>query len=95
MRHFPQIFSDETLGQFDTTELDEARIALSIPIISTYIHPLVCGPVLMSHPLDLQSFPNNNGAVAHVGAPAPNVEVKLLDVHDDSIEQGLDPCGEV
>lgn len=66
-----------------------------MPIVSTYSHPLVCGPVLMLHPLDLQSFPHRKGTVAHIGGPAPNVEVKLGGVDDSSVEQGLDPFGEV
>ncbi|GJJ12182.1 hypothetical protein Clacol_006423 [Clathrus columnatus] len=81
--------------QFDGTEIDQARVSLSVPILSTYSHPLVCGPVLMTHPLDLQSFPTESGSIAHVGAPAPNIEVKLVGIDDKSVEQGNDPSGEL
>jgi len=53
---------------------------------------------MASHPLDLQSFPGDSEphiTVAHVGPPAPNVEVKLVGVLDTSVEKGGDPTGDV
>jgi long-chain acyl-CoA synthetase len=76
----------------DAAELETARIALYIPIVSAYSHPLVCGPITSSHPLDLQSFPTSAESVTHVGPPSPNIEAKLVEV-DSSIEQGGDPTG--
>ncbi|KAG5354182.1 Long-chain-fatty-acid--CoA ligase 1 [Termitomyces sp. J132] len=71
-----------------------ARIALSIPIVNAYTHPLVPGPVLASHPFDLQDFPALKDAlVAHVGPPGVNIEAKLIDVDDAKVEAGGDPTG--
>lgn len=73
-----------------------ARIALSVPLINTFTHPLVAGPVLASHPFDLQDFTHkgeSESVIAHVGPPSVNVEVKLIGVEDDKVEDGGDPVG--
>ena len=83
-----------------------SRVALSVPLVNAYSHSLVSGPVLASHPLDLQVFPNeptssNKSAaenyaftyLAPVGPPAINVETKLSGVDDDAVENGADPIG--
>jgi long-chain acyl-CoA synthetase len=77
-----------------------ARIALSVPFVNSHIHPLVAGPVLASHPLDLQIFPSPPknttdpfAYAAHVGPPSVNAEVKLINVQDKSVENGEDPVG--
>ena len=78
--------------------MEPARIAFSIPIVYAHTHPLVCGPVMASHPLDLQSFPGDPDpqvTMAHVGPPAPNVEVKLVGVLEASVEKGGDITGDV
>ncbi|KAI0080591.1 acetyl-CoA synthetase-like protein [Panus rudis PR-1116 ss-1] len=95
-------------GPLEAESLMPARIALSVPIVNAYIHPAVSGPVLASHPLDLQSFPptppvasgkasaSDNFAFAYqapVGPPTINAEVKLAGVDDDSVEKGEDPVG--
>lgn len=71
-----------------------ARIALSVPLVNCYHHALAAGPVLASHPLDLQDFSQHSGAVvAHVGPPSVNIETKLVDVEDERVERGADPVG--
>lgn len=53
---------------------------------------------MVSHPLDLQTFPGDvepRLTLAHVGPPAPNVEVKLVGVLESSVETGGDFVGEV
>ncbi|KAF8590544.1 acetyl-CoA synthetase-like protein [Ramaria rubella] len=85
-------------GRLETAAMEPARVAFSVPIVSAYSHPLVCGPVMASHPLDLQSFPGDSEphfTVAHVGPPATNVEVKLVGVLDSSVEKGGDPTGDL
>ncbi|KIJ44134.1 hypothetical protein M422DRAFT_67748 [Sphaerobolus stellatus SS14] len=85
-------------GELETAELENARVAFSVPIVMTYSHPLACGPVLASHPLDLQAFPASMapGAFkAHFGPPAPNVEAKLVRVDDAIVDAGADPEGEL
>jgi long-chain acyl-CoA synthetase len=76
-----------------------ARIALSVPLIHTYTHPAVAGPVLATHPLDLQFFPARAGDafadVVPVGPASVNVEVKLAGVDDAAVEGGADPAGEL
>jgi len=73
------------------------RVALSVPLVNAHTHPLVAGPVLSSHLLDLQDFsdPSRPDEVAHTGAPSVNVEVKLKGVNDDAVENGADPVGKV
>lgn len=78
--------------------MSPARIALSVPLINSYTHPLVPGPVLASHPLDLQDFPplvNDalSSPIAHVGPPSVNTEVKLVGLDDSLVEAGADPSG--
>ncbi|KAF7321822.1 Acetyl-CoA synthetase [Mycena kentingensis (nom. inval.)] len=70
--------------------LRPARAALSVPIINCFSHPLVAGPVLASHALDLQDL---GLPTAHSGPPSVNVEVKLVGVVDDLVEEGGDPRG--
>lgn len=73
--------------------LTPARIALSVPLVNCYAHPLVAGPALASHPLDLQDFAVPAGSVAHVGPPSINLEAKLVGVEDAPVENGADPVG--
>ncbi|KAG6886016.1 hypothetical protein C0993_006132 [Termitomyces sp. T159_Od127] len=81
-------------GCLDAAVVTPARIALSIPIVNAYTHPLVPGPVLASHPFDLQDLPTlKDSLVAHVGPPSVNVEVKLIGVDDAKVENGGDPTG--
>ncbi|KDQ59521.1 hypothetical protein JAAARDRAFT_33097 [Jaapia argillacea MUCL 33604] len=93
-------------GPVDSVLLTPARIALSVPLVNAHIHPLVSGPVMATHLLDLQSFVDptpqvearpepTTEDVAHVGPPAINIEVKLVGVDDDAVEAGADPEGEV
>ncbi|KAF7796891.1 hypothetical protein EIP86_008076 [Pleurotus ostreatoroseus] len=94
-------------GPLENQLLTPARIALSVPLVNTYTHPLVSGPVLASHPLDLQTFPNEQPSsssksaaenytftyVASAGPPAVNVEAKLIEIDEDAVENGGDPVG--
>ncbi|KAF8892593.1 hypothetical protein BD779DRAFT_1436906 [Infundibulicybe gibba] len=80
-------------GPIDASALTDSRIALSVPLVNAYTHPMVPGPVLASHPLDLQDFSENRSELAHVGPPSVNIEAKLVNVNDESIEQGNDPVG--
>jgi len=80
-------------GPIQATLLTPARIALSVPLVNCYTHPLVAGPVHASHPLDLQDFPAPAGSVAHVGPPSVNIEAKLVGVEDALVEKGADPVG--
>ncbi|KAH9951269.1 acetyl-CoA synthetase-like protein [Amylocystis lapponica] len=92
-------------GPLEAQALTPARVAISVPLVHAHIHPLVAGPVLASHPLDLQSFPaavpaSSSAAysyafmyLASVGPPSVNVEVKLGAVDDAAIENGADPRG--
>lgn len=96
------------VASLEAQTLTPSRIALSVPLVNTYTHPLVAGPVLASHPFDLQIFPSgpSSGAgsaldnyaftyLAPVGSPSVNVEVKLTGVNDDAVEAGEDPVGAV
>ncbi|KAI0818899.1 hypothetical protein BC629DRAFT_1579348 [Irpex lacteus] len=93
-------------GALENQTLTPSRVALSTPLVNAYIHPLVAGPVLASHPLDLQTFPTETSGstasaadtyaftyLAPVGSPAINVEAKLIGVDDNVIESGGDPVG--
>ncbi|GLB35348.1 putative AMP-binding enzyme [Lyophyllum shimeji] len=81
-------------GRLNAAVLTPARIALSIPLVNSYTHPLVPGPVLASHPLDLQDFPGlKDSLVAHVGPPSVNIEAKLVGVDDGKVESGEHPVG--
>lgn len=97
-------------GNVDAQALTPARIALSVPLVNAYTHPLVAGPVLASHPLDLQTFPLNAqnagqgrsaadsfafAYTAPVGPPSVNVEAKLMGVDDAAVEGGADPVGDL
>lgn len=73
-----------------------ARMALSVPLVNTFTHPLVAGPVLASHPFDLQDFTEegvSSDKKGHVGPPSVNVEAKLTGVDDEKVENGGDPAG--
>jgi long-chain acyl-CoA synthetase len=65
--------------------------------VNAAIHSLVAGPILASHPLDLQYFPSQTkdkfSIVAPVGPPSINIEAKLVGVDDISVESGGDPVG--
>ncbi|KAI0693739.1 acetyl-CoA synthetase-like protein [Cytidiella melzeri] len=93
-------------GALESQVLTPARIALSVPLVNAYTHPMVAGPVLASHPLDLQTFPAETASsstsaadtyaftyLAPVGSPAINIEVKLAGVDDSAVESGADPTG--
>ncbi|KAH9946257.1 acetyl-CoA synthetase-like protein [Epithele typhae] len=94
-------------GLLDAQALTPARVALSVPVIYAHVHPLVAGPVLASHALDLQTFPPTSPAspagsaadayaftyLAPVGPPSVNVEAKLTGVDDNAVEGGADPVG--
>ncbi|KAI0270785.1 acetyl-CoA synthetase-like protein [Russula aff. rugulosa BPL654] len=81
-------------GNVPASLLTPARIALSVPLVITHTHPLVAAPILATHPQDVQTFPvTSNQAIAHVGPPTVNIEVKLIDVDDGSVEKGDDPEG--
>ena len=77
-----------------------------MPLVLAHSHPQVSGPVLATHPLDVQTFPVDAPAtgssaadnyafsyLAAVGAPSINVEAKLKGVDDASVESGNDPVG--
>ncbi|KAH9967940.1 acetyl-CoA synthetase-like protein [Russula dissimulans] len=81
-------------GTVRASLLTPARIALSVPLVIAYTHPLVTAPILASHPHDVQTFavtPDRD--LAHVGAPTVNVEVKIVGVDDEAVEKGQDPEG--
>jgi len=80
-------------GPLNSALLTPSRIALSVPLINSYTHPLAAGPVMASHPLDLQDFPALGNTVAHVGPPSVNTEVKLVGLDDEAVEAGGDPSG--
>lgn len=80
--------------------LTPARVALSVPFVYAEASPLVAGPVLASHPLDLQIFntsakANQFSTVASVGPPSINVEVRLAGVDDAAVQAGGDPVGQL
>ncbi|KAG9000980.1 hypothetical protein FRB94_005056 [Tulasnella sp. JGI-2019a] len=79
-----------------------SRIALPIPTVRTCVHPVAAGPLLASHPLDLQYFPDCETAAitleqtAHLGPPTCNVEIKLVGVDDTVVDDGkVDPVGQM
>ncbi|KDQ12388.1 hypothetical protein BOTBODRAFT_176607 [Botryobasidium botryosum FD-172 SS1] len=76
------------------SKLSSIRIALSIPFVNMHIHPLSTAPIFASHPQDLQAFADGQD-LAHVGAPGPNVEVKLTNIAETDVEMGLDPMGDL
>jgi len=89
-------------GVAEAKALTPSRIALSVPIVNAHEHPLVAGPIFFSHPLDFQDFgempastETQLSAVAHVGGPSINIEVKLVGVDDAAVEKGMDPVGEI
>ncbi|KAJ7285654.1 acetyl-CoA synthetase [Mycena rebaudengoi] len=80
-------------GPLAAEVLTPARVTLSVPIINCYSHPLVAGPVLASHALDLQDLTTESSTTAHTGPPSINVEAKLVGVEDEPVENGADPVG--
>ena len=86
------------LGNLDAAHLTSARIALSVPFVNAFTHPLVAAPVLASHAFDLQDFSEDkttSRAAAPTGPPGINVEAKLVNVDDDAVEKGGDPSGDL
>lgn len=79
------------------------RIALPFPTVRSLLYPMAAGPLLASHPLDLQSFDeksvtieqNNWDSVSHYGPPINNIEAKVVGVDDATVESGEDPVGEL
>jgi len=84
-------------GNLDAAYLTSARIALSVPFVNAFTHPLVAAPVLASHAFDLQDFysTTTSKGVAPTGPPGVNVEAKLVNVDDDGVEKGGDPSGDL
>ncbi|KAG2041944.1 hypothetical protein BDR03DRAFT_890760 [Suillus americanus] len=84
-------------GLLPSDVLVPARLALSIPLINTYIHGSATGPLFATHAFDLQMLPSSSSASepAHAGAPSVNVEAKLIGVNDNVVEKGADPVGEI
>ncbi|KAJ6623441.1 hypothetical protein B0H10DRAFT_2009737 [Mycena sp. CBHHK59/15] len=80
-------------GPLAADTLTPARVALSVPVINCYSHPLVAGPVLASHALDLQELKNEASSAAHTGPPSINIEAKLVGMEDEPVERGADPVG--
>ncbi|KAJ7109187.1 hypothetical protein C8R44DRAFT_986224 [Mycena epipterygia] len=80
-------------GPLAADTLNPARMALSVPVVNCYSHPLVAGPVLASHALDLQNLNTNALTAAHTGPPSINIEAKLVGVEDEAVENGADPVG--
>src|SRR5579863_3471620 len=81
-------------GTVRASLLTEARVALSVPLVIAHTHPLVAAPIFASHPYDVQTFAvTSDQEPAHVGPPAVNIEVKLVDVDDGAVEEGTDPEG--
>jgi len=80
-------------GPLAAETVTPARMAFSVPLINCYSHPLVAGPVLASHALDLQDLTLEGVTVAHTGPPSINVEAKLVGVEDELVENGADPVG--
>jgi len=83
-------------GSLPAVLMTPARMALSVPLVNAFTHPLVAGPVLASHPFDLQDFTQEGmgeDVIAHVGPPSVNVEAKLIGVDDEKVENGGDPVG--
>ncbi|KAG8886179.1 hypothetical protein FRB97_007217 [Tulasnella sp. 331] len=85
-----------------STLLIPSRIALPIPTTRACVHPISAGPLLASHPLDLQYFADAEtatstlGKTAHCGPPTANVEIKLVGVDDAIVDGGqTDPVGQM
>lgn len=96
-RFWPTELIYRCLGPLPAVLMTPARIALSVPLVNALTHPFVAGPVLASHPFDLQDFTRKGESErvpAHVGPPSVNVEVKLIGVDDDMVEnEEGDPAG--
>ncbi|KAJ7694171.1 hypothetical protein B0H17DRAFT_1058042 [Mycena rosella] len=80
-------------GPIAADSMTPARVALSVPVINCYSHPLVAGPVLASAALDLQDLGKDGTSNAHTGPPSINIEAKLVGVEDEAVERGGDPVG--
>ncbi|KAG8895979.1 hypothetical protein FRC01_012093, partial [Tulasnella sp. 417] len=83
-------------------QMSAFRIALPFPTVRALLYPMAAGPILASHPLDLQTFDeksvtveqNNWDSMSHYGPPINNVEAKVVGVNDTAVESGEDPVGE-
>ncbi|KIL69514.1 hypothetical protein M378DRAFT_97131 [Amanita muscaria Koide BX008] len=82
-------------GYIDGGSQTKSRVVLSVPLVHCFTDCAVAGPVLASHPHDLQEFPleKSESRAAHAGPPSVNVEVKLTGVEDEAVEKGGDPEG--
>lgn len=95
-------------GPVPEDALTPARVALSIPLVNAFTHPLCTAPVLATHPLDLQDFTraapssvfhekseaaDGYARSAPFGPPSVNVETKLVGVDDEAVENAMDPEG--
>lgn len=77
-------------GPFSNETLMLTRVALSVPVINSHMHPCASGPVFATNAFDVQVLPSADGR-AHVGGPSVNVEAKLKGVSDAEV----DPVGEL
>lgn len=87
-------------GSTDQKSLLDARVALSVPVVNAFSHPLSASPIFASHPLDMQMLDtgdenHSDSKTAHTGAPSCNVQVRLLKLDEDAVAKGGDPEGEV
>ncbi|KAJ7470569.1 hypothetical protein FB451DRAFT_1254140 [Mycena latifolia] len=80
-------------GPLAADSITPARVALSVPVINCYSHPLVAGPVFATLALDLQDLSGGEAKIAHTGPPSVNVEAKLVGIEDGPVESGADPVG--
>ncbi|KAF7363278.1 Acetyl-CoA synthetase [Mycena sanguinolenta] len=80
-------------GPLAADTVTRARMAFSVPLVNCFSHPVVAGPVLAAHALDLQDLSMEGVTVAHTGPPSINVEAKLVGVVDEEVENGGDPVG--
>lgn len=81
-------------GPISNETLMLTRVALSIPVINSYMHPCASGPVFATNAFDLQVLPSADGR-AHLGGPSVNVEAKLKGVSDADVEENGDLVGEL
>ncbi len=90
---------NRTTGTIKLQDVTDFRIALSIPTVHAHIEFVAAGPILASHPMDLQAFSVvetiNLGAVAHTGPPVNNIEAKIINAGEYDLEHGRDALGEV
>jgi len=81
-------------GPVSNETLTLSRVALSVPVINSYMHPCASGPVFATNAFDLQVLPSADGR-AHLGGPSVNVEAKLKGVSDADLEENGDLVGEL